>query len=83
MAARRHPAHPVGRAKAIERNSLSGKRIAPHVREDMCTSQLISEKPSRVCSAKGNPEGSLRDPVTTDPKGEARESYFNDNCAIR
>jgi hypothetical protein len=33
--------------------------------------RLISGKPSRR-EAKGNPEGSPSDPVTTDPKGEAR-----------
>jgi hypothetical protein len=33
--------------------------------------RLISGKPARQ-SANGNPEGSPSDPVTTDPKGEAR-----------
>jgi hypothetical protein len=44
----------------------------PHFSSDARTvkHRLISGKPSRL-SAKGNPEGSPSDPVTTDPKGEA------------
>jgi hypothetical protein len=53
---------------------LSGKHdLAPpdQVRLVKVKHRLISGKPS--CStAEGNPEGSPSDPVTTDPKGEAR-----------
>ena len=40
---------------------------------DIETPAHIGETLLNICS-KGNPEGSPRDPVTTDPKGEARMS---------
>jgi hypothetical protein len=58
----------------IQRNSLSGKEIGflPRrpVRGGREPAHIGEALPARV--AAGNPEGSPSDPVTTDPKGEAR-----------
>ena len=53
-----------------ERNSLSGKNYLPRhfVRSDRVPAHIGEALPPL---AKGNPEGSPSDPVTTDPKGEA------------
>lgn len=62
-----------------ERNSLSGKFIAPLVREGHSKPAHIGETLTTLCRVVGNPEGSRLffkvDPVTTDPKGEARLKY--------
>ena len=53
-----------------ERNSLSGKNYLPRhsARSDRVPAHIGEALPPL---AKGNPEGSPSDPVTTDPKGEA------------
>jgi hypothetical protein len=53
-----------------ERNSLSGKNCLPRrsARSDRVPAHIGEALPPL---AKGNPEGSPSDPVTTDPKGEA------------
>jgi LAGLIDADG endonuclease len=53
-----------------ERNSLSGKNYLPRrsARDGRVPAHIGEALPP---SAKGNPEGSPSDPVTTDPKGEA------------
>lgn len=53
-----------------ERNSLSGKNYLPRhsARSDRVPAHIGEALPPM---AKGNPEGSPSDPVTTDPKGEA------------
>ena len=56
-----------------ERNSLSGKIYLPRhsVKNDRVPAHIGEALPPL---AKGNPEGSPSDPVTTDPKGEAGRS---------
>lgn len=56
-----------------ERNSLSGKNYLPRhsARSDRVPAHIGEALPPL---AKGNPEGSPSDPVTTDPKGEAGRS---------
>jgi hypothetical protein len=59
-----------------ERNSLSGKEIGflPRrpVRGGREPAHIGEALPAKA--AAGNPEGSPSDPVTTDPKGEARRN---------
>jgi hypothetical protein len=57
-------------SNSSERNSLSGKNYLPRhsARGDRVPAHIGEALPP---SAKGNPEGSPSDPVTTDPKGEA------------
>jgi hypothetical protein len=54
----------------LERNSLSGKNYLPRrsARSGRVPAHIGEALPPM---AKGNPEGSPSDPVTTDPKGEA------------
>jgi hypothetical protein len=57
-----------------ERNSLSGKSVhlPRHLVRDGRVPAHIGE--ALLPTAVGNPEGSLRDPLTTDPKGEVRRA---------
>ena len=57
-------------SNSSERNSLSGKNYLPRhsARSDRVPAHIGEALPPL---AKGNPEGSPSDPVTTDPKGEA------------
>lgn len=57
-------------SNSSERNSLSGKDNLPRrsVRSGRVPAHIGE---TLTPMAKGNPEGSLRDPLTTDPKGEA------------
>ena len=63
----------VAASNRSERNSLSGKNYLPRrsVRSDRVPAHIGEALP---LLAKGNPEGSPSDPVTTDPKGEAGRS---------
>src|SRR6516162_748980 len=57
-------------SNSSERNSLSGKNYLPRhsARSGRVPAHIGEALPPL---AKGNPEGSPSDPVTTDPKGEA------------
>jgi LAGLIDADG endonuclease len=66
-----------------ERNSLSGKNYLPRhfARSGRVPAHIGEALPP---TAKGNPEGSPSDPVTTDPKGEAgRKAALRQKDAAR
>src|SRR5438270_11215910 len=64
------PISPHRTRNSPERNSLSGKNYLPRrsARSGRVPAHIGEALPP---IAKGNPEGSPSDPVTTDPKGEA------------
>jgi hypothetical protein len=59
---------------------LSGKENLPHrsARVGGKTGSYRGSLPAAQVAADGDPEGSPSDPVTTDPKGEAREARFGE-----